>query len=311
MEEINKVKKFGTEKNFRGGVIDKLKLMRPKHWIKNLLIFIPIVFSKRLLELETLGKTVGAFFAFSLLSSGIYILNDIRDVELDRQHEVKKNRPIASGRVSIQSAFVLHILVIIVAFISNIWLCGFDVKPLSLMIIYFVTNVGYSLGLKNIPFVDISLLVSGFMIRVFYGASIIGENVSEWVALTIISLSFYLSLGKRRNEIVKLDGTTTSRKVLKYYSYSFLDKFMYLCLSIAIVFYALWSADEGIIEKFHTNKLIWTVPLVILLMMKYSSDIESDSNGDPVEVITHDKVLMLLGIVYSIILLLLIYVPTI
>ena len=118
-------------------------------------------------------------------------------------------------------------------------------------------------------------------------------------------------MGKRRNELLKCNGQTVTRRVLKFYSVGFLDKFMYLCLSIAIVFYALWSADEANIVKFQTDKLIWTVPLVILLMMKYSADVELDSSGggDPVEVITHDKVLLLLTVIYGAIMLGLIYLP--
>lgn len=287
----------------------RITLMRPKHWLKNILIFVPIVFSKRMLEPKTFAQTIGGFFAFSFLSSAIYILNDIRDVEADRQHEIKKNRPIASGKVSITSAYVQLFLLVAAAVMMNIWVCGLNGKCFAFMLAYFVINVCYSMGLKHIPFVDISLLVTGFIFRVLYGAAIINESVSPWLSMTTLALSFYLSLGKRRNELMKSNGQTETRKVLKYYSYNFLDKFMYLCLSIAIVFYALWSADDAIIERYHTDKLIWTVPLVILLMMKYSADIESDSHGDPVDVVTHDKYLLLLALAYGLILILLIYAP--
>ncbi len=286
-----------------------IKLMRPKHWLKNVLIFIPIVFSKRLFEPEALARAMGGFFAFSFLSSAVYVLNDIRDVDADRAHEVKKDRPIASGKVSIAGAYALLLALAAAAILLDLCVCGFDWKCLALLLAYLAINVCYSMGLKHVPFVDVSLLVGGFLLRVLYGAAIIGEGVSHWVALTVIALSFYLSLGKRRNEIKKSGGQTDARPVLKYYSFQFLDKFMYLCLSIAIVFYALWSADAEIVEKFHTDKLVWTVPLVILLMMKYSADIESDSHGDPVDVITHDKFLMLLALAYGAIMLLLIYAP--
>ena len=288
-----------------------VKLMRPKHWLKNVLVFISITFSGRLLELNTLFKNIGGFLAFSLLSSAIYTLNDIRDVEADRQHEVKKYRPIASGAVNTDSAYLLVLLLVSAALALNGLVCGFIWKSFLLMLVYFIVNLGYSMGLKHIPFLDIFLLVFGFLIRVLYGAAIIEESVSKWVLLTIISLSFYLSLGKRRNELLKSSEQTATRQVLKYYTFNFLDKFMYLCLSIAIVFYALWSADEAVIARFHTDKLIWTVPWVILLMMKYSADIESDSHGDPVDVITHDKLLLLLTTIYGVVMLLIIYLPNI
>ena len=295
-------------KQFTRCFVNRVKLMRPKHWLKNLLIFIPIVFSKQLLEIGAPVRAVGGFFAFSFLASAIYVLNDIRDVESDRQHEVKRNRPIASGEVGICDAYILAIVLVVAAFLLN-YTVSTGTKALFLLLTYFAVNLAYSFGLKHIPFVDIALLVLGFLIRVLYGAAVIDGNVSHWVSLTVIALSFYLSLGKRRNELLKSNGQAVTRRVLKFYSISFLDKFMYLCLSIAIVFYALWSADEEIILKFHTDKLIWTVPLVILLMMKYSADVESDSHGDPVDVITHDRILLLLAVIYGVIMLSLIYLP--
>lgn len=284
--------------------------MRPAHWLKNALVFIPTVFSVRLLELSTFGKAAGGFFVFSFLSSAVYILNDIRDADADRRHPVKKNRPVASGEIPVPAAWCLMSALAVAAVLLNLAVCGADWRSFTLMEAYFAINLGYSLGLKGVPFLDISLLVAGFMLRVYYGAAVINESVSHWVALTIIALSFYLSLGKRRNELLRNSGNST-RKVLRYYSLNFLDKFMYLCLAIAIVFYALWSADAAIIAKFRTDKLIWTVPLVIILMMKYSADIESDSEGDPVDVIVHDRVLLLLSFAYGIILLLTIYLPAV
>ena len=293
-----------------GGYIRNIiKLMRPKHYLKNALLFVSIVFSKRLFEIPSLLQVIGGFIAFSLLSSSIYILNDIRDVESDKLHEIKRARPIASGSVSIPAAYILAIFLVGASVGLYIACCGFLWKSFSLMVCYFVVNLGYSLGLKHVPFVDIFLLVLGFLLRVLYGAAIIGEGVSNWVLLTIISLSFYLGLGKRRNELLKTNGKATTRHVLKFYSLNFLDKFMYWCLSIAIVFYALWSADDMIIKKYDSDKLVWTVLFLLLLVMKYSADIESDTYGDPVDVITNDKPLMMMGVIYVLLLLALIYIP--
>ena len=178
------------------------------------------------------------------------------------------------------------------------------------MAAYFAANLGYSLGLKHVPFLDIVLLVLGFVLRVLYGAAIVGSVTSAWVYLTVFALSFYLGLGKRRNELKKTrDSGGSTRKVLQYYSYEFLDKFMYLCLTLAVTFYALWSADGEITAKYGTDKLIWTVPLVIIILMKYSADIESDSFGDPVDVVMHDKVLLGLSALLGLAVVALIYLP--
>jgi len=285
-----------------------LKLMRTKHYIKNLLIFVSIFFDRNIFTVSVLTKVIGGFIAFCAISSTIYIFNDIHDVEQDRQHEVKMNRPIASGAISIQTAYIIAFVLFIAAVSINL-LYGFNWQAMAIMLVYFVCNLGYSLGLKNIPFLDIVLLVMGFMLRVLYGAAIIGSDVSAWVYLTVISLSFYLGLGKRRNELRKNNGEAGTRKVLNFYSFEFLDKFMYLCLTLAIAFYALWSADARIVAKYGTDKLIYTVPMVMVLLMKYSADIECNSYGDPVDVITHDKVLLLLSVVFAIVLFGLIYLP--
>ena len=285
-----------------------IKLMRPKHYIKNLLIFVSIFFDRNIFAGSILAKVICGFVAFCVISSAIYIFNDIHDVEQDRRHEVKKNRPIASGAISVKLAYIIAFGLFILAVAIN-WFCGFGWQAMTIMLVYFVCNLGYSLGLKNIPFLDIVLLVMGFMLRVLYGAAIIGSGVSAWVYLTVISLSFYLGLCKRRNELKKSKGETSTRKVLSFYSFEFLDKFMYLCLTLAVAFYALWSADAEIEVKYGTDKLIWTVPLVIVLLMKYSADIESNSYGDPVDVITHDKVLVLLSFIFALVLFGLIYIP--
>lgn len=288
--------------------LDIVKLMRPKHYIKNFLIFVSITFDRNLFEPSVLARVLLGFAAFCLLSSTVYIFNDIRDVEADRQHEVKRNRPIASGAVPIPAAWVLGVFLFGCAL--AIQLAVFGGRGLFFFLAYFAVNLGYSLGLKHVPFLDIVLLVMGFVLRVVYGAAIVGSGTSAWVYLTVFSLSFYLGLGKRRNELMKTrDSSGSTRKVLQYYSYEFLDKFMYLCLTLAVTFYALWSADVEITAKYGTDKLIWTVPLVIIILMKYSADIESNSYGDPVDVVMHDKVLLGLGVLFALSIVALIYLP--
>ena len=285
--------------------LELVKLMRPKHYIKNFLIFVSVTFDRNLFNAPVLLRALLGFAAFCLLTSAVYVLNDIRDVEADRQHEVKRHRPIASGAVPVPAAWALAAVLLVSALAIHLAACGR--QGLFFMLAYLAVNLGYSLGLKHVPFLDIVLLVMGFVLRVVYGAAIVGSSTSVWVYLTVFSLSFYLGLGKRRNELAKTQGST--RKVLQYYSYEFLDKFMYLCLTLAITFYALWSADSQVAAKYGTDKLIWTVPIVIIILMKYSADIESNSYGDPVDVVMHDKVLLLLGAALVLMVVGLIYLP--
>ncbi len=272
-----------------------LKLMRVHHYMKNLLVFAALGCSGQLFRSDRLVSGIIAFIAFCMMSSFIYVLNDIRDREKDRKHPTKCRRPIAAGTVSVENARKLAGVLLAMALICN----GLVYHPVStlLLALYLILNMAYSFGLKNYPLVDISILVSGFLIRMVYGAVITGITISNWLYLTVIALSFYFALGKRRNELQSLgDGET--RQVLKAYPVSFLDKSMGMCMTLANVFYALWSMDEKTRSLYHTDYLIFTVPIVLLITLKYSLNVERQGDGDPVEVLLHDKALLLLSGLY-------------
>lgn len=272
-----------------------LKLMRVHHYIKNILILAPLACSGQLFAGNKLCAGIIGFIAFCAVSSAVYIINDIRDKDKDRMHPQKSQRPIACGSISVRNAITLALLLIIISMAAN----GLVYENASTVLLfgYFVINVAYSFGLKNIPIVDICILVSGFLIRVIYGAVISDIQISSWLYLTVIAVSFYLALGKRRNELKQVvDGGT--RKVLKFYPESFLDKNMYMCLALANAFYALWSMDESTVAAYGNNSLIFTVPIVLVITMRYSMDAEMDTDGDPVEVLIHDRALILLCAFY-------------
>lgn len=279
---------------------DYLKLMRIKHYIKNLLVFLPLIFSLKFYDIGMDIKIFVGFIAFCLTCSIVYIINDIQDVEKDKKHPEKCKRPIASGKVSKKEAYCLAIILFVIIAILNI-VGKLNYQSAGILLLYLFLNILYSKKLKNVPLLDVVILVSCFVLRVIYGAMVIDVTVSHWLYLTIISFSFYLSLGKRRNEMVKTEiNKENTREVLKYYTKSFLDKNMYMCLSLTIMFYALWCVDSITTEKFNINYLIWTVPLLIIICMKYSLNIEGDSYGDPVEVVLSDKILIVLILIYCI-----------
>lgn len=269
-----------------------IKLMRLKHCVKNILILLPLVFSGESFQYGKLLSSALGFLAFSFLASAVYILNDIQDVEKDRLHPKKKFRPIASGKVSEKQGKVLSVVAMIGAITLN-FLATTNYVSFIFLGIYLVMNIFYSKGLKNVPLLDIVVLASGFLLRLIYGGIVTDIHISNWLYLTVITASFYMGLGKRRNELGKSGNQINTRKVLKYYNYAFLDKNMYMCLGLTNAFYALWVIGT------QKEVMIWTVPMVMVLGMKYSLNIERDSDGDPVEVILQDKVLWLLGILYS------------
>lgn len=280
-----------------------IRLLRPHHWIKNLLLFLPALFSGRLFEYDVLLHCLFGFIVLCFISSAVYVINDIRDVEKDRLHPKKCKRPIASGAISVKSAAFLSIALVSLTVLIDIFLCK-SFNGLFVITAYFVLNIGYSLGLKEYPLVDILILASGFVLRIVYGSVVSGIPVSAWMYLTVMSASLYLGMGKRRNELSK--NGADARKVLKFYTYEFLDKNMYICNAIMIIFYSLWCTTAEIIERFNGGMLL-TVPLMIVIFMKYSMDIEGSSDGDPVEVVLHDKVLAILCIVYMLAVMTIVY----
>ncbi len=274
-----------------------LKLLRVRHYIKNVLVFLPMFFGGVIFEERRILNAFLGFIAFSFLSSVVYIINDYRDIEKDRKHSTKKFRPLASGAVSKRSAVICAAILFIVV-IGISFLIGNYIAVACLMG-YLLLNILYSMGLKNKPIIDVVILASGFVIRVFYGGLITGVTISKWLYLVVVTGSLYMGLGKRRNE---LRAQTDTRESLKYYNESFLDKNMYVCVSLVNIFYALWSIEMP------NPRMIWTVPLFLILFMCYSLDIEGDSDADPVEVIVHNKTLISLVIAYAICIFLLLYV---
>lgn len=281
-----------------------LKLMRVHHYIKNFLVFAALVCSGQLFNFEKLIADIAAFIAFCMVSSVVYIINDICDVENDRNHPTKCKRPIAVGTVSVKNAWKLVIVLLIIAVICNC--LTFHITSTLLLALYLILNLAYSFGLKNVPFVDIIILAAGFLIRILYGAFATEIVVSQWLYLTVIILAFYFALGKRRNELKQL-GDEKTRKVLKAYPVNFLEKNMGMCLNLANVFYALWSMDEKTMSFYNNKYLIFTVPIVLLITMRYSLDIEGESDGDPVEVLLRDKGLLTLCLLYCAVMFVILY----
>jgi prenyltransferase, ubiA family len=275
-------------------MIKYLKLFRVKHYIKNILIFLPLLFSHQFKNINLILSVFIAFISFSLLCSAIYIFNDIKDKDLDSKHPKKKFRPIASGEVSVKKAYIFHFLLY---FLSNMIILlnnNNNLYQLIILNIYYFINIIYSIKLKNIPIIDITCIMVGFLLRVILGCLVVNVLISSWLYLTIISFSYYLALSKRRNEMLKIGKTT--RSVLIAYNKNFLDKMMYVFLTSTIVFYSLWCAN---ISSVLINLYLISIPILLLIIMQYSLIIENNSYGNPVDVIFENKLLLLTIILYS------------
>lgn len=274
-------------------VKEYLRMMRIHHYVKNVLILFPLFFSGEMGNLSLLLKNLYGFAAFCMANSFVYIMNDLKDRERDRIHPIKKERPIASGRISVQKAIITEILLFIG--MGIVLLVGkMNIFAVGCCYVYLFINFLYSFGGKNIPVLDVALLGAGYLIRVLFGGYVSNIQVSSWLFLTVMCISFYLGLGKRHGELVKPRGgvfcenenTGTTRLVLEKYTASYLEGHMYLCLGLGIVFYSLWAIER-------LTALTYTVPLVVVICMKYNL-LMIQTDGDPINTIYSSKSMILL-----------------
>ena len=287
---------------------DYIEFIRVKHWLKNGLVFLPIFFSINMLNKEMLITSILAFLIFSVTASLVYVMNDMMDLEKDKNHPVKKERPLASGRITIQQAKITRAVLLIVlgcllwyasTRIESIWVC---IIPL----IYLGMNIAYSKKIKQIPIIDVATIVLGFVLRVIYGGLVVQVEVSKYLYLMIIFGSFFLAFGKRRNEMIK--NGDKGRESLSLYNQSFLDKNMYVSFALAIVSYTLWCVDPTTISHIGNDYVFWTIPLLIIILQLYSLNIEGNSYGDPIDVILSDKKLLVSTVFYVVVMIIIIYI---
>ena len=271
--------------------------LRIKSWLKNIIVFIPLVFSHQLFNTDKLLETVIAFIAFCLVSSAVYVINDISDAKKDALHPVKRFRPIASGKITIGKAAAFA-AVLSAAGISVSF--GANILTLIFTAVYMALNLAYTMQLKRIPLIDCFCIAVGFVVRVYAGGAASGEPVSDWLFLTIVAMSLFMAFGKRRGEMLKV-GAEDGRPVLGHYDLAYLNGIVFVCAGLSVVFYSLWAMDS---EMY----MIYTVPIVIFIVCRYLLLIHgTKSHADPTEVIFTDKTFLIACGIYVIITIALLY----
>lgn len=286
-----------------------LKLIRIPQWIKNLFVFVPLVFSLNLFNGEYFLKVLLGFFAFCLTSGIVYIINDIMDAEADRAHPKKRNRPVASGSITVRQALVSAFIFAIGAII----LCLYTTTLFSLLLLlYFLINILYSIKLKHIVLLDIFSIAAGFLIRVLAGAFIISVAVSSWLILTTMFISLFLAVMKRHSELAVLpdDVTTDTRKVLAFYSLNFADQMATVAAAGVIICYALYTVAERTISIFKTENLIYTTPFVVFGIFRYMFLVYMNKQGEnTTRILLSDLQMIVTVILYIAVTMLIIYGP--
>ncbi len=241
--------------------------MRPNQWIKNIFVFTGFFFTHSWTNGSLFIMTCFTALSFCLISSAVYILNDLFDIEKDRNHERKKNRPLAAGTVSITAACVLSCTLAIVGGIIGIYISW---KLFAILCFYILLNVAYTLRLKKVVIMDVFCISLGFMLRILAGTIGLSISPSKWLLLCSLMLTLYLGFTKRRSELIALaDNTDNHREVLKKYGKVLLDEMIVICATGVILTYSLYTMSEETIKYHHTDALIYTVPFVIYGIFRY------------------------------------------
>ena len=263
-----------------------LSLIRIPHWIKNLFVFIPVLFSKNLFDKEHFQIVLLAFITFCVASSLVYIINDIFDIKSDKIHPAKRYRPLASGKISIRSALTV---ILILSVLLVLLLSQFNYKFILVVSAYVLLNFFYSIYLKNIVIVDIICIASGFMLRVIGGGFVIDVYISSWLILTTLFVSLFLAVMKRRSELVAQKAESETRKVLDDYSLDFINQISSISAAGVIVCYALYSVSARTVEYFHSEHLIYTTIFVVFGIFRYMFLVYKRSKGEnTVEILLSD-----------------------
>jgi len=268
-----------------------IKTMRLRQWTKNGFIFFGLIFDKQLFKPDPFLRTLEGFFLFCLISSAVYLFNDIADVEADRNHPVKKLRPIASGKLPIPVALITALLLTVVAIPL-----GFLLSPMFALILssYLVINLLYSRWLKHVSILDVLIISSGFVLRVGAGVALITvERFSPWLYMITVLFSLYIGLGKRRAELSLLaQGASAHRKVFEGYTIPLLDQFITIVSGMTIVAYSLYTFSAPNLPENHTMML--TIPFVVYGIFRYLQLIQfGHVAGSPDEVALKDRPLQI------------------
>lgn len=306
-------------------IFKTIKLLRPKQWIKNFAIFAAIIFTGELFDVPVLSKVLIAFVIFCCLSSAIYIINDIFDIEKDRMHPFKRFRPLANKDLRIGYAITLAIILTLASlFISSLISPGFTM----LVIVYLTLQILYSMVLKNIEILDILALAAGYILRVYAGESASGYHISVWLVLTTVALSLFIAVGKRRSELTLIShakdiNKDAVRKTLSHYTEGLLDVYASIFATTTFIFYSLFTFLENpqglkigisfflpdfLPASFQRKWLMITILPVVYGLMRYLQDIYEKHEGEsPEKVLLSDTPLLTTVILWALLVIVVIY----
>jgi prenyltransferase, ubiA family len=287
-----------------------IRLIRPHQWVKNLVVLLPVFFGGALLHIESVYAGLVTALCFSFAASSIYCLNDIVDVEDDRQHPVKCHRPMASGAISITQGYILMFFMFILSMLSTFLLCQSQLETACVILFYWLLNIAYCLKLKQYAIIDVCVVSFGFVLRILAGGYATGIHLSKWIVLMTFLLMLFLSFAKRRDDVVRMNETGHApRQNTIRYNLTFINQAITITSSVTLVCYIMYTVSPETIQNFHTDYLYLTSVFVLVGLLRYIQIAVVDKrSGDPTKVMLHDRFMQFVVLAFGLAFLFIIYV---
>ena len=286
-----------------------LMLIRPKQWIKNAFVFIPMFFGGSMLDTSDIIASIITFFSYSFAASSIYCFNDIVDEDADRRHPVKCKRPIASGAISVAQAYALMALMFVLSMLTVMLLQKNTFVVGGIILFYFFLNMAYCANLKQHAIVDVCIIAFGFVLRIFAGGFATEIAPTNWLVLMTFLLTLFLSFAKRRDDVLRMNETGEApRKNTIRYNLTFINQAVTITASVTLVCYILYTVSPEVVSRFHTQYLYLTSVFVLVGLLRYIQiTVVDKKSGDPTKVILHDTFTQLIVLAWGLSFLIIIY----
>lgn len=290
---------------------DIFKLIRPKQWLKNVFVLIPMFFGGSLLDVADVRNSLITFLAYSFIASSVYCFNDIIDVEADRRHPVKCNRPLASGAVKMSTAwFLMGLMLLLSMAVLTLMPTRLALSVGTVLLLYYVMNLCYCAKLKQYAIVDVCIIAFGFVLRVLAGGLATDIEVSKWLVLMTFLLTLFLSFAKRRDDVLRMNETgEPPRKNTIRYNLTFINQAITITASVTLVCYIMYTVSPEVTNRLHSDMLYLTTGFVLLGLLRYIQITVVDKrSGDPTKIMLRDRFTQAVVLCWALTFLVLIYV---
>lgn len=289
---------------------DYMKILRPKQWVKNFFVMLPLFFGGELFNGKALLAGAITFLAYSLAASSIYCFNDIHDVDDDRRHSVKRLRPIASGAISISVAYALMFTCFALSMLSVFLLPDYVLQTGGIILFYWLLNLAYCARLKQYAIIDVCIVAFGFVLRLLAGGFATHIQLSKWIVLMTFLITLFMSFAKRRDDVIRMEQTGEApRKNTIRYNLTFINQAITITASVTLVCYIMYTVSPEVIQNFHTDYLYLTTIFVLVGLLRYIQlTVVDQKSGDPTKVLLKDRFTQLVVVAWLLTFLLIIYV---